>query len=402
MIVRGVVPLVAALVASTAEVSAFAPSNLFRVKPIQHKCSQTPSRLQPLCMSNQFDISRPVFDLLALRSVRGDAVIRYDALNQSEPLRIILFGILALTCLAAPSLSEAVGYDEMGTPATVASILAAVASAGLLVRECTRRAKQLTRIEKELNTELLPIRLPTNALADMPFTKAATLKDLRGLSTPPRIIAMSGTKAKLTQALKGLSILGRRLQQASVYVVVIPTDGSKASDWQLASTANPTWLADSYQDSVWQTYMDELLEIDNGSSRPSFRWFGLNSSGRSFGSGDEEIPQWLEVLGQHLRPTQLLDESDAASTLIEADVASLLGAQEKFYSALTTGNLETMTEINSDTASPQISEVSRTHTKSCLREHRHLLYESQHVILFKNVADNCCRWSSRFLEGLPC
>lgn len=363
MIVRGVVPLlVAALVASTtmAGVSAFAPSNLITVKPIQHKFSQKLSRVQPLCMSNQFDLTRPVFDLLALRSVRGDALIRYDALNQSEPLRIVLYGILALTCLAAPSLSEVVGYDEMGTPATAASILLAVGNAGLLVRECTRRAKQLTRIEKELNAELLPIRLPTNVLSDRPFTKAATLKDLKGLSAPPRIIAMSGTKEKLSQALKGLSILGRRLQQASVFVVVIPTDGSKASDWQLVSTRNPTWLADSYQDSVWQTYFDELLEIENGSSRPSFRWFGLNSSGRSFGSGDEEIPQWLEVLGQHLRPTQLLDESDA-SVLKDADVASLLDAQEKFYSALTTGNLETMTEINSNTVSPQISEVSFTY-----------------------------------------
>jgi hypothetical protein len=357
MIVRGVVPLVAALVASTAGVSAFAPSNLSVVKPIQ-QCNQKSSRLQPLCMSNQFDISRPVFDLLALRSIRGDALIRYDALNQSEPLRIILYGVLALTCLAAPSLSEAVGYNEMGTPATVASILAAVASTALLVRECTSRTKQLTRIEKELNAELLPIRLPTNALADMRFTKAATLKDLKGLSNPPRIIAMSGTKEKISQALKGLTIFGRRLRQASVYVIAISTDGSKASDWQL-STTNPIWMADSYQDSVWQTYFDELLETNDGSSKPSFRWFGLNSSGRSFGSGDEEIPQWLEVLGQHLRPTQLLDESDASSK--KADVATLLAAQEKFYSTLTTGNLETMTEVYSDSVSPQISEVSCTY-----------------------------------------
>jgi hypothetical protein len=133
-----------------------APSNLSVVKPIQ-QCNQKSSRLH--------------------------ALIRYDALNQSEPLRIILHGVLALTCLAASSLSEAVGYDEMGTPATVASILAAVASTGLLVRECTCRTNQLTRIEKELNTELLPTRLSTNALADMPFTKAVTLKeDLKGNS----------------------------------------------------------------------------------------------------------------------------------------------------------------------------------------------------------------------------
>jgi hypothetical protein len=81
----------------------------------------------------------------------------------------------------------------------------------------------------------------------------------------------------------------------------------------------------------------------------------------AFGSGNEETPQWLEVLGQHLRPTQSLDELDA-SALKKADVlATLLAAQEKFYSALTTGNLETMTEVYSDSVSPQISQVSCTY-----------------------------------------
>jgi hypothetical protein len=305
-------------------------------------------------MSNQFDVSRPAFDLLSLRSVRGDALIRYDALNQSEPLRIALFGILCLSLLAAPSLSEAVGYDQMGLPATIGSFASAAVSAGLLFRECSRRANQLTRIEKELNTELLPIRLPMNALADMPFAKPVTLKSLRGLTYPPRIIALCGNKLKLQEALQGLAILGRRLQQASVYVVVVPTDGSKPFDWQIEKADYKAWLADSYNLEAWQDYFDSLSSGENAPT--SFRWFGLNSAGRSFGSGEEEIPSWIQLLGQHLRPTDLLDESDNFVAKGGSD-SPLLGALQSFYQALTTGNQGALESVLSEAASDQVTEV---------------------------------------------
>jgi hypothetical protein len=307
-----------------------------------------------LSMSGQFDVSRPVFDLFALRSVRGDALIRYSTLNQSEPLRIILYGFLALIFLAAPSLSEAVGYDQMGVPATAGSTLAAILSVGLMVRECSSRAKQLNRMEKELNAELLPIRLPQSILADTPFSKQVTIKDLRALSNPPRIIALCGKdNTKLQEALKGLSIVGQRLRQASVFVVVVPMDDSKPSDWQLPSSRLP-WLADAYDRSIWRDYFASLSESESGDA--SFRWFGLNSSGRSFGSG-EEVPQFLEVLGQHCRPTDLLDETDASMSA-EEGVSSLLKAQSTFYEALTTGSLEAMNQICLGILSPQVTEVS--------------------------------------------
>ena len=281
--------------------------------PSSSKCSSCPGRIiQPMMyMSNQFDISRPVFDIFAFRSVRGDAIVRYNALNQSEPLRIILYALLTLSFLAAPSLSEAVGYDKMGLPLTIASTLAGATSAYLFIRECSLRSKQLIRIEKELNTELLTVRLPANVLSDTPFSKPKPLKELRNLPNAPRFIAINGTKQKLREALKGLSILGRRLKQASVYVVPLATDGSKPSDWQLLSEY-PPWIADPYDKTMWQDYFDGLSAKDasNPTFRPSFRWFGLTASGRSFGSGDDEIPQWLQILGQHLRPTQVLDTSD--------------------------------------------------------------------------------------------
>lgn len=335
---------------------AFAPiSSNFRRLIHPSLCRVQSRRQKPIFMVNQFDISRPVFDPLSLRNVRGDALVSYDALNQSEPLRISLYSLLALSLFAAPSLTEAVGYDEMSVPATIASYVLGVSSLGLLFRECTRRSKQLIRIEKELNTESLPIRIPTNLLSDAPFSRPTTLKELRNTSNhPPRIIAISGNKAKLDEALLGLSIFGRRLQQASAFVVVVPTDGSKLSD--LAVSTTTSWLADAYNQAPWREYFQSLT--DNGSaSAPAittFQWFGLNSRGRSFGSGQIDVPMWLQVLGRHLRPTDFLDESDDA--FVTADSA-LLALVNSFYHSLTTGDSKGIESVFSTTLSPQVSEV---------------------------------------------
>jgi hypothetical protein len=309
-------------------------------------------------MANQFDISRPVFDLLSLRNVRGDALIRYDALNQSEPLRITIYSLLALSLFVAPSLSEAVGYDEMSAPATVGSYALGASSLGLLLRECSRRSKQLTRIEKELNTESLPMRLPTNKLSDARFSRPTTLNELRKLSKPPRIIAVSGNKTKLDEALLGLSILGRRLQQASVFVVAIPTDGSKLSDLAVSTASSPSipWLADAYSQVAWQEYFKSLTENGQDSSEASatFQWFGLNSRGRSFGSGQGDVPLWLQLLGQHMRPTEFLDESDDAVGTADS---ALLASLNSFYRSLTTGDSKGIQSIFSTKESQQVSEV---------------------------------------------
>mmetsp|Transcript_16699 Transcript_16699/g.23549 ORF Transcript_16699/g.23549 Transcript_16699/m.23549 type:complete len:475 (-) Transcript_16699:39-1463(-) len=304
-----------------------------------------------LSSPNQYDISKPVFDILCFRSVRGDALIRYSSLNQSEPLRINLYALLALTLFAAPVLSEAVGNEEMGTVGTVASTFAGLGSFGLFFRETRKRNKQLVRIEKELNTGNLQVRLPMNALSDQRFTKPATLTQLKALSNPPRIISICGSKKELQDALKGLAILGKRLRQATAFVVVIPTDGSKPSDWNLP-VEYPAWLAEAHDLPSWQTYFDELSPDESSSQ---FRWFGLNSSGRSFGSGAVESPEWLQVLGQHLRPTDILDESD--NGIDDEKVQSVIKAQNQFYQALTTGNLEEMNRICSSEGAASVSQV---------------------------------------------
>jgi hypothetical protein len=303
--------------------------------------------------ANQFDITKPVFDLFALRSIRGDALLRYNTLNQSEPLRINLFGLLAFALFSAPLVSEAVGGEPMGIVGYAGSTLAGLASVGLFVRECGKRSKQLARIEKELNAEYLQVRLPSNALASMPYRRPQSLLTLKRSSSPPRIIAVCGTASQLEKALMLLRVLGKRLKQSSTFVVAVPVDASKRSDWGISKGAYP-WLAEAYDIDEWTAYFDYLLEGSN-----SFRWFGLNSNGRSFGSGSGESPQWLQVLGQHLRPTEMLDEQDDNAISADKEEASIVECQKKFYTALTTGDQEVISALYSCEQSSLVSEVRR-------------------------------------------
>jgi len=315
-----------------------------------------------LFMSNQFDVTKKVFDPLSLGSIRGDAIVRYDATNQSEPLRILLYASFSAILLSAPFLAEAVGYEPMNAPTTIASVALATTSGALFVRECTRRARQLTRIEKELNTESLPIRLPTNPFSGMPFSTAIPLKSLRATNKPPRIIAICGNQSKLTEALRSLAIYRNRLSQASVFVVAISTDGSKAKDWQvLNSNSYKSWLADSYQPHVWIDYFKGLTDEET-SNEFDFRWFGLNAFGRSFGSGDDKI-QIIQLMGQFLRPTDFLgtSTSDDKTFFLDSDTTSaekeVLETVESFYKALTTGDQDMIERIYSQSDSKEVSEV---------------------------------------------
>lgn len=316
-----------------------------------------------LSMSNQFDVSKPVFDLLSFRSIRGDAMIRYDSMNQSEPLRITLFGLFCIAFLIAPTFTEAVGYDPMTTPAVAASVLGTLGSGGLFARECSRRANQLSRIEKELNTERLPVRLPTNQFAEMPYSQPVTLKELRTTTTyiknsqqPPRLIAICGSKAKLQEALNSLAVYGQRLKQASTFVVAISTDGSSEQDWQTLEdrSAYRAWLADAYQPQMWRDYFQELSAENNESE---FRWFGLTARGQSWGSGDGVIPQWMQVLGQFLRPTDFLDD-DIVTSADDSSKQELLDNLQLFYKALTTGDEDGIKSVYSSSPSIAVTEVT--------------------------------------------
>lgn len=352
--------------------NAFLPSSCFRTHSIVPKINaKNNDKYTHLSMSNAFDVSKPVFDILTLRQIRGDAILRYDSLNQSEPLRINLYGLLALTFFSAPFIAEAVSGDSLTLAQTLISTASGLGAVGMFVRECGKRSNQLYRMEKELNAEYLTLRLPTNAVADTSFGAPQTFGALRASSSPPRIVALCGTAVQIKQSLASLSIFGRRLKQASAYVVPISTDGSTIKDWGLTQTTRQPWLADAYDTQAWLDYFDGLSE--DQSSCYDFRWFGLNSNGRSFGSGSGQAPQWLEVLGQHLRPTILLDSDDGDALALDADTVPILEAQKKFYEALTTGQLDDMSTIYTPEQSAFVTEVMEAGGrldvwKSCLED----------------------------------
>jgi hypothetical protein len=145
-------------------------------------------------------------------------------------------------------------------------------------------------------------------------------------------------------------------------------DCSNRVDWGIGDSRT-AWLAEAFDADEWKEYFDGLSECSNG----EFRWFGLNSNGRSFGSGSGEIPQWLQVMGQHLRPTELLDEDDAVAAALSNDEKNVIECQTNFYKALTTGDLHALTSMYSQELSPLVSEVvsagGRLDTwKSCLED----------------------------------
>ena len=338
------------------------------------KFSSTSSKTR-LQMSNQFDVSKPVFDLFSLRSVRGDALAKYSSLNQSEPLRINIWGLLSLTFFSSPWLSVELNDQALPLTGVALSVLSGIGCTGLFVRECSRRSKQLTRFEKELNALELPIRLPSNKLADAAFQQAQPLGQLVNKSSQTmRLLAISGTTEQLKSSLLQLRVLGRRLVQASTYLVVVPTDGSSGDDYGLPESARLPFVADPANLNRWREYFSGLATSNTDASSSNdtnneLRWFGISATGRSFASGQGSSPEWLQILGQHLRPTEILDESEPS----QKDEEGVLAQQRVFYKALTEGNLDDMKRIYSPSQAAEVSNVVNEggrldEWKSCLVE----------------------------------
>jgi len=312
-----------------------------------------------------YDMSKPMIDLYSFRAVRGDALTKYNSLNQSEPLRINL-ALFAAFCFASSPwlLDELAGLPAFEDPIMTAGAAAgAVASVGLFLRECGRRSRQLTRLEKELAALDLRIRLPTNALADQPYERdAVTVRQLqrqKGI----RVVALYGNDAKLRECLQNLRVFGRRLLQSNTYVVPVSSDGDGGFvGRELDNNLRLPWLALPSADATaargrsdWKLYFEDLSEGDSskedrlpGGSSSTFKWFGLRATGRSFASGQGSEPSWLQLLGRHLRPVDILpsvSESESGTVLSDDDRGQILKQQSRFYSALTSGNLQEMESI---------------------------------------------------------
>lgn len=315
-----------------------------------------------LGMSKQFDLSRPQFDLYALRQVRGDALTKYNSLNQSEPLRINLSLFLFLTFTSSPWLAEELNDVTLTVPQRALAVVGAVAFASLFVRECQARNRQLMRLEKELEALSLPIKLPTNRLADQAFEKPLPIMSILR-ATSCRIIAISGTSETLSNALLTFRVLRRRLLQANTFVVVVPVDTSDSTGLKsLVGEGRWAWLAEPGDLQIWRDYFSTLTsDMGQHESRSdSFRWFGLTPSGRSFGSGTAE-PSWIQVFGKSLSPVEILSEEEHDENVEgSAPGGEILQRQKDFYDALTNGKIDAMKDIfDTQAFDDEVSTIAR-------------------------------------------
>lgn len=340
--------------------------------------------------NNQFDMSKPTFDILSLRTIRNDALIQYSSTNQSEPLRINLYFLLACTCLAFPSISESVGIqlpeNVPNLVLTLGSIGGAMVSALLFLRECKARSKQLNRIELEMNAEFLNVKVSPSLGGQV-----VSLQQL-AKNQQKKIIAIAGSKENVREVLKEGMVLRRRLVQSNTLLVVLRVDISSNQKWDWdkedAGMIGGRWFAEANDVSQWMDYFSGLAQNNQDNSNgdnnnlisPSdaLLWFGLNANRRSFGSGmGISSLKFLELMGSFLRPTVVLNDDDPADTNSNTE---LLNSQQNFYKALTNGDEELMKTIwttpsgnNGVDGAKEVTEVINSggridDWKSCLME----------------------------------
>ena len=137
------------------------------------------------------------------------------------------------------------------------------------------------------------------------------------------------------------------------------TDESTKADW-LPSNAPSRykWLAtvSPSAKSGWEAFFAGLLEDDEPNASC---WFGLNQRGRSFGSG-LGAPDLLTLFGRSLRPVELISPSDSStssSASLSPSETKVLEKQKQFYQHLTSGDLQSMTEMFSSSRSEAVQGV---------------------------------------------
>ena len=342
--------------------------------------------------NGNFDISKKTFDVLSLQSRRGDALLQYSSTNQSEPLRINLYALFAISFVGFPSISEAVLGEQLGLIPSILSVVVGGVSVGLFVRECSRRSRQIDRLEKEMNSEFLSLDVPNGVGGMLPTLQ---LKDLRGQR---RVLAVSGNMQQISDALLTARVLKRRLLQASVAIVAVPTDGSKRKDWGLGADNGATWLCDAKNNEEWLKYFNDLVP---NRKENDFAWFGLKFTGRSFGSGSgKDFPRFLELFGSFLQPRKMPDETAGSMRVSDgSDEESVLESQRLFYDALTNGKLQEMNDACLPSNSVEVTEVVDAGGRldswdNCLAEGARpsgmIISDADAVVISKDLAFSTC------------
>jgi len=284
------------------------------------------------------------WDLLSLRQFRREARLRYASLNQSEPLRILLFALLTVFSASASALAEALD-SSLSDPEKATSLVVSVASFLLFLRERGRRTAQLVRFDRESMASDL------SAAFEDPLTGSRKSLKLRDLREKLRVLVVYGDAETLKAVLKEAAVYRRRLLQSQVALVAASSDGSSRKDWEVPKSARGGWLWEATEKQEWVTYFSDILEAKKASSGGG-AWFALNKKGRSRASG-LGAPRFDELLGSRLPPTELSEQDAPFFTELDESVAA---AQGRFYDALTNGKLEEMRALFSEELSEDVSE----------------------------------------------
>ncbi|EKX47698.1 hypothetical protein GUITHDRAFT_106687 [Guillardia theta CCMP2712] len=300
------------------------------------------------------------WDLLSLRQFRREARLRYASLNQSEPLRILLFALLTVFSASASALAEALD-SSLSDPEKATSLVVSVASFLLFLRERGRRTAQLVRFDRESMASDL------SAAFEDPLTGSRKSLKLRDLREKLRVLVVYGDAETLKAVLKEAAVYRRRLLQSQVALVAASSDGSSRKDWEVPKSARGGWLWEATEKQAERDGRQRrLADLNCRASSGGGAWFALNKKGRSRASG-LGAPRFDELLGSRLPPTELSEQDAPFFTELDESVAA---AQGRFYDvslpqggnevtseqALTNGKLEEMRALFSEELSEDVSE----------------------------------------------
>ena len=111
------------------------------------RIQKTLLRSTPYDAQKEAYLAEPEFDAVSLRQWRRETLVRYNNANQSEPLRVVLFFLLALALLGSNQLADAVGAPP--PEPYPAYLLGGLAAAAGFQDQRNKRTRRLTKIERE-------------------------------------------------------------------------------------------------------------------------------------------------------------------------------------------------------------------------------------------------------------
>eukprot|EP00960_Hanusia_phi_P063507 765499-Hanusia_phi.AAC.6 len=280
---------------------------------------------------------------------RREARLRYATLNQSEPLRILLFALLTVFSASASALAEALD-SSLSDSETLTSLAVSAVSFLLFLRERGRRTAQLVRFDRESGAADL------SASFEDPLTGARRSVKLRDLRDKLRVLVVYGDAETLRKVLKEAAVYRRRILQSQVLLVLpcllshllkvaliaASSDGSSRKDWELTLTRRvragvgdilqrhprgeegtrkslPLLSSPLLSSPLLSSPLLALASELEQASAVGGAWFALNKKGRSYFAASSPsltsslrsrasglgAPRFDELLGSRLPPTEV-------------------------------------------------------------------------------------------------